>query len=111
MGWLSDFLSGGKNPADAAMPYLNQIPGMAQQHLNPYIQRGETAYHAMQKPFEQMAQDPAGMLESLMGKYEPSKAYQVHRDEAMRAAANTAAAGGMRGSAQDSMGEGRLVDS
>lgn len=111
MSKLSEFLKGGKNPADSAMPYLDSLPGMEKQNYNPYIQRGETAYQGMQKPLEQMAQDPAGFLEMLMKQYEPSRGYQLKRDEGLRAAGNTAAAGGMRGSMSDIESESRLADS
>lgn len=111
MASLGDFLRGGRNPADAAMPFLDQIPDIARQNYNPYIHRGDAAYQTMQKPYEQMAQDPAGFLEQLMKHYEPSRGYQLKRDEALRAAGNTAAAGGMRGSLQDIEHESRLADS
>lgn len=113
MSWLSKMFKGGggSNPADAAMPYINQIPGTAKQELNPYIQRGQTAYDVMSPQWQKMAQDPTAFLDEIMKGYAPSEAYKTHRDEAMRAAGNTAAAGGMRGSSQDTMGESRLVDS
>src|SRR3990167_9540646 len=39
MSWLSSLFHGGnsKNPADAAMPYLNQVPGVSHQGYDPYI--------------------------------------------------------------------------
>ena len=111
MSWLSDFFSGGKNPADAAMPYLNQIPGMEKGYYEPYIQRGNEAYGALNPQFTQMGSDPAAYLEKIMGNYEPSKAYQLARDETQRAAGNSAAAGGMRGSINDITNQARLTDS
>ncbi len=111
MSWLSSLFKGGKNPADAAMPYLNQIPGVGHNAYDPYIQEGQNAYNQMQGPISQMTQDPAAFLEKIMGSYEPSKGYQLRRDEALRAAGNTAAAGGMRGSMQDIESESRLTDS
>lgn len=111
MSKFSEFIGGGRNPADAAMPYFDQIPGMLQQNYNPYIQRGTTAYGAMAPQYNQMSTDPAAFLESIMGKYEPSKGYQLKLDEGMRAAGNSAAAGGMRGSMQDIQNESRLASS
>ena len=110
MSWLSDFFKGGKNPADAAMPYLNQIPGMEKGYYDPYIQRGNEAYNAANPQFSAMGTDPAAFLEKLMGKYEPSRGYQLQRDEALKAAGNTAAAGGMRGSLNDISNEARITD-
>jgi hypothetical protein len=111
MSWLSDFFKGGKNPADAAMPYLNQIPGMEKGYLEPYINRGNQAANTLTPQFNQMSQDPAAFFESLMKGYEPSKAYQLARDETQRAAGNSAAAGGMRGSINDITNQARLTDS
>ena len=111
MSWLSDFFSGGKNPANAAMPYLNQIPGMEHQAYDPYISRGNEAYNIFNPEFSEMGKDPAAYLEKIMGKYEPSKAYQLSRDEALRAAGNSAAAGGMRGSINDINNQARITDS
>lgn len=110
MSWLSDFFKGGKNPADAAMPYLNQIPGMEKSYLEPYISRGNEASNILAPQFTQMTQNPAAFLENIMKGYEPSRSYKLSRDEALRAAGNTAAAGGMRGSLNDIENESRLAD-
>lgn len=111
MSWLSDFFKGGKNPADAAMPFLNQIPGMEKSYLEPYINRGNEAANRLTPQFNQMTQNPADFLEGILKNYEPSRAYQLSRDEALKAAGNTAAAGGMRGSLNDITNESRIADS
>lgn len=110
MSWLSDFFSGGKNPADAAMPYLNEIPGMEKKYYEPYIEHGNEAYNTINPEFSGMAKDPVAFLEQIMKGYEPSKAYQLRRDETQRAAGNSAAAGGMRGSINDITNQSRLTD-
>jgi hypothetical protein len=110
MSWLSDFFSGGKNPADAAMPYLNQIPGMEKKYYDPFINRGNEASNTLNPQFNQMSGDPAQFLEGLMGKYEPSRSYQLRNQEALQSAGNTAAAGGMRGSLGDIKNESRISD-
>lgn len=109
MSWLSN-LFGGRNPADAAQKYINQMPGTAKQYFDPYIAQGQQAYQDMYGPLADMTKDPSKFLESLLGNYEPSKSYQLKKDEALRAAGNTAAAGGMRGSMQDIEKESRLTD-
>jgi len=111
MSWLSKLFKGGKNPADAAMPYLDQIPGMEQQNYNPYIQRGSTAYDTMTPSLNRMTTDPTGFIDELMKHYQESQGYKLKRDEGLRAAGNTAAAGGMRGSLSDIETESRLADS
>lgn len=110
MSWLSDFFKGGKNPADAAMPYLNQIPGMEKGYLEPYINRGNQAANTLTPQFNQMTQDPSAFLEGIMKNYEPSRGFQLKRDEMLKAAGNTAAAGGMRGSLGDISNESRISD-
>lgn len=110
MSWLSDFFKGGKNPADAAMPYLNQIPGMEKGYYDPYISRGNQAGDVLTPQFNQMTKDPSAFLEGIMKNYEPSRGFQLKRDEMLKAAGNTAAAGGMRGSLGDISNESRISD-
>lgn len=110
MSRLTEYLSGGKNPAEAAAPYLDQIPGIANQYYSPYTQQGQQAYNTLQPQFSNMSTDPAAFLEHIMQNYEPSRGYQLKRDEGLRTASNTAAAGGMRGSMQDIGNESRLDD-
>jgi hypothetical protein len=110
---MFDFLSGGgggKNPADAAMPYLNQIPGTIAPYFNPFITQGNASAPIMRGLFDAMSTDPASVLENIMGSYQPSKSYQLKKDEMTKAAGNTAAAGGMRGSLQDITNESRITD-
>jgi len=111
MSWLSDFFKGGKNPADAAMPYLNQIPGMEHQAYDPYISHGNEAYNTLNPEYTQMGKDPAAFLEGIMKNYQPSKSYQLSLGEAQKSAGNTAAAAGMRGSLNDITNESRIADS
>lgn len=108
---LFDFLSGGQDPSQAAAPYLNKIEPMERENYSPYINRGNDAYNTLSPQFEQMTKDPAAFLEMLMGSYEPSKGYGLRRDEALRSAGNSAAAGGMRGSINDINNEAHITDS
>jgi len=110
MGIFDDLFGGGKNPADAAMPYYKQIAPMERQNYNPYIQRGNAAYDIFNPIYSSMASDPAAFLQKMMGGYTASKDYQLKRDEMNRAAGNTAAAGGMRGSLSDISNEARIDD-
>lgn len=109
MTWLDDLLGGGADPNKAAQQYMSQIPGMEHDIYDPYISQGQGAYGVMSPQFQSMSQDPSAFINQLMGQYEPSKGYQLQRDEALRAAGNTAAAGGMRGSMQDIEGESGLA--
>lgn len=99
------------NPADAGMEYLNKLPGEIKPYFDPYMQQGKDAYGQLNPLYSKMMGDPTGYLDQMMQKYKPSSGYQQRRNEALRAAGNTAAAGGMRGSAQDQISQGRLADS
>jgi hypothetical protein len=50
MSWLSKALglSSSQNPANAAQPYLQQIPGVGHQNYDPYIQQGQQAGQTLQ---------------------------------------------------------------
>lgn len=109
MGFLDDLgsiFTGGKNPANKAMPYLQQAGDLFQ----PYAQQGQQAYGQLNPIYGDMATDPTAYLQKILQAYEPSKAFQTRRDEALRAAGNTAAAGGYRGTGYDAQTEGRLAD-
>ncbi len=107
---LSNFLRGGKNPANAAMPFFEKIPSMERDIYNPFIDRGKEAGDMLSAKFRELLGDPSGFLETLMEDYEPSRGYQLQRDEALRAAGNTAAAGGQKGSLQDIEQQARITD-
>jgi hypothetical protein len=88
---------GGQNPADAARPYLNQIPGTVKPYYEPFINSGREA-EAMNNPiYGRMAQDPNTFLNEIMRRYSPSEGYQYKQKEASQAARNDAAAGGFLG--------------
>ena len=111
MSVWDNFMGGGKNPADAAMPYYNQIPGMEHNNYDPYINRGNQAYNKFNPVMERMTSDPQGFLKELMGGYTQSKDYQLKDEEMTRSAGNTAAAGGMRGSLDDIKNQSHITDS
>lgn len=99
------------NPSDKASEYLNQIPGQVHDIYDPYVKQGQDAYNQLNPIYGRMGQDPTAFLEQMMKGYAPSRGYQLKRDEALRAAGNTAAAGGMRGSMSDITGQERLASS
>jgi len=91
----------GPSGEEAASQYLDQIPDLAKGYYDPYIQHGQAAYGAMSPQLEAMTRDPTAFINALQSQYRPSAGFKLQRDEALRAAGNTAAAGGMRGSIQD----------
>lgn len=107
---IGDFFSGGKNPATGAMKELNQIPGQIKPLYDPYVQQGQQAHSTMSPTLEQMTQDPAAYLEFIMNSYQPSQGYNLRKDEALKAASNSAAAGGVAGTYGDARDQSRITD-
>lgn len=96
MGFFSNILSGGKpqNGLAAANQYINQIPGVAQQNLSPYIMPG------------QQSED---FINKIMQGYKPSEGYNFGKNELnkeLTAAANT---GGYAGGEYDQSQRGKLI--
>jgi len=60
------FGGGGKNPMDAANQYLNQIPGVAHQGYDDYINQGKDASGKTKSQYEDMMNDPTGFINKIM---------------------------------------------
>jgi hypothetical protein len=102
------------NPADEAMPYLDQIPGNLQQYFKPYIQSGQRALPKMESEYDklmgnlpgiqgkfgEMMNDPTGFLQKMGAGYQQSPGFQNNLKNALTAAMNMAGAGGMAGTPQ-----------
>lgn len=86
------------NPANAAMPYLNQIPGMMEGYFNPYISSGQNAMGMLQGQYGNLINDPNAMIAKWGAGYQQSPGYQFQVDQATKAANRAGAAGGMLGS-------------
>lgn len=99
MGFF-DFLSGGKNPANAAMPYLDKIPGQTQQYMQPYFDAGKGALPGLQDQYKQLLGDPGAFMNKIGGSYQQSPGFKFAMQQALQGAGNAAAAGGMAGSPQ-----------
>lgn len=100
MSWLTDLLSGGKNPADAAMPYISKIPGETSPYLDPYFQSGKGMLDPLNKQYMELMKDPAAVLNKMGQSYQQSPGYQNAIKQAMTAGSHAAAAGGMAGTPQ-----------
>jgi len=118
---IAAFLMGqGKynNPANSAMPYLNQIQGTLQQGYDPYVNAGLGAmgnYSDLSKQMTSFLPQLQGALGSAMSSpgqfintigqnFQQSPGYQFQVNQAENAAKNAAAAGGMLGSPQQQQG-------
>lgn len=101
-----------QNPADSAMPYLNQIPGMMQGYMNPFIQNGQSAWGQL-NPYMQrgnqagnmlmgqygnLVNNPAGVMNQIGSTFQQSPGYGWQTSQALQAANRASAAGGMAGS-------------
>ncbi len=113
MSWLSNLFGGGggddNNPMDAANKYLNQIPGVAHQGYDDYINQGKDASGKTKTAYESMMNDPTGFINKLMEGYKPSEGYQFQKEQLTKELGNTAAAGGIAGTPQDQMNQGAGV--
>jgi hypothetical protein len=101
MSYFGDLFTGGKNPADAAMPYLNQIPGKTIPYMQPYFEAGKGAINPLQDQYSQLLNDPGGHMNKIGESYQQSPGFKFALEQALAASKNASAAGGMSGTPQD----------
>jgi hypothetical protein len=106
---LLDSIFGTRSGKDAANPYLNQIPGVAHQGYDPYVNEGREASGTTKSTYEDLIKDPTGFINKLMQGYKPSEGYQFQKEQLEKELGNTAAAGGIAGTPLDQMGRGEAV--
>lgn len=87
-----------QNPADAAMPYLDKVPGAMSPYYQPYMDAGKSAMGTLQNEYGTMINDPSAINAKLGAGYKESPGYQFKLHQALSAGDNAAAAGGMAGS-------------
>lgn len=90
-----------KDPLKEMMPYLQKAEDAQNQYYQPYIDIGMGVAPGLQEQYGMLMNDPAAMLAMFMGGYEETPYYSYMEDKLGTAAANSAAAGGMRGSGLD----------
>lgn len=90
----------GSNPANAAMPYINQIPGKAGQYLDPYFQAGKGALGPLQEQYAKLLGDPGSWMNKIGESYQQSPGFKAAMEQALTAGNHAAAAGGMAGTPQ-----------
>ncbi len=86
-----------KNPADAAMPYLDQIQGQVSPYYKHYMDREDQFLPELKGQYESLMNDPTGLMNKIGEKFKSSPGYQYNVDQATGAANRAAAAGGMLG--------------
>lgn len=101
MSWLSSLFGGGKNPADSAMPYLNQIPGQTLPYMQPYFNAGTQALNPLQDQYSHLLGDPGSFMNKMGESYQQSPGFKAAMENALTAGNHASAAGGMAGTPQD----------
>lgn len=104
------FLFGNNNnPYDDASKYFNKIPGTISPYFNPYINAGRQALPELQGQYNNLINDPTGMMNKIGSGYQQSPGYQFQVQQAMNAANNAAAAGGMLGTPANQYNAANMV--
>lgn len=103
------------NPADAANPYYNKIPGEMAPFYSPYMQYGQGAMGNLYGQYNQQLNDPTRQMNQISNNwqipvntmnqigstYHSSPGYGFNVQQSTNAANQAAAAGGMVGSPQE----------
>lgn len=111
MSILSKLFGGdsGSNPANAAMPYLNQIPGVGHEYYDPFVNQGREAGNTVSGQYENLTHDPMSLINSIMKSYQPSEGYQFNKNLLQKEMSNTAASGGIAGTPLDQLNQAQGV--
>lgn len=134
-GGLGGFMSGGGGGRSsggsggrAASGYMDQIPQVNSQYLNPFLQEYGPAQNQSENIYDRMLSqyssnspvseayhyqglDPINWTRSVMQSYEPSTGYKYKQDRMGSAMRNTAASGGFLGTKMDQEAQADLVRS
>lgn len=112
LGTLFGGLFGGSGADDAqkdAEKYLQQIPGIMNQYMSPYMQAGQAAIPTLEQQYNQLLSDPGALMSKFGQSFQASPGYQFSVDQATNAANRAAAAGGMVGSPAEQQQLGQTV--
>lgn len=90
-----------QNPADSAMPYLEQTPGTVSPYYQPYINWGMQSGNILSNEYGQMATNPQDYYNNIMSGYNQSDAYKYNQQQAMAQQQASAAQGGYSGTQFD----------
>src|ERR1700751_3520310 len=85
------------NPADKAMPYLDQIPDTIKPYYQPYIDAGQQSLSSLMGQYNTLLSNPGAIMNMAGGGFQQSPGYQFQMNQAINAANNAAASGGMAG--------------
>ena len=99
-GGLYNLFGPGPGIAKEANKYLNQIPGAMQPYYQPYMSAGQNALGQLMGQYGQLTGSTGDVYNKLAGGYQQSPGFQSALKQALGAASNQAAAGGMTGTPQ-----------
>lgn len=88
------------NPANAAMPYLKQIPGTITPYFQPYIDAGQQSLQTLMQNYNQLLTNPGATINQIGQGYQTQPGYNYAQQSAMNAGNAAAAAGGSLGTTQ-----------
>lgn len=97
------------NPANSAMPYLNQIPGAVGEYYKPFINEGALASGVSNPVYNRMTENPTDFIDAIMRSYSPSEGYKFKEKYLTQAARNAAAQGGFAGTPTSQLEQADLV--
>ena len=97
---LGSMFADWKNPSDAGMGYMDQIPGQLDKYLSPYINAGNRQLPGLEDQYNQLTNDPGARLNQIGAGYHQSPGFQFAMQQALQGAGHAAAAGGMAGTPQ-----------
>ena len=109
MSWLSNLFGGGENPMQNANQYLNQIPGVAHQGYDDYINQGKNASGKTDSAYQGMMDDPTGFINNIMKNYQNSEGYKFQEKQLTDEMGANSAAGGFAGSGYDTRQQGQAI--
>jgi hypothetical protein len=98
-----------KNPADAAMPYLEQVPGTITPYYDPYVKSGKEALGTLQEQYNSLLNNPQQMVANWGKDYQESPWNDFNKQSGLNAINNAAAAGGFAGGTQHQFEAGNLA--
>ncbi len=110
MSFFGDLFGGGDDASDAANQYYRQIPDILKQYLGPYADRGNQVYGGLENQYNQLMNDPGGLMNKFGQGYHQSPGYQFQVNQATGAANNAASAGGMLGSPMHQQNTASMVN-
>lgn len=93
---LFDTIWGHDDPQAAANQYLDKIPGMGREYLNPYIERGNQAGNQVSGEYDKLL-NPNNFMDEIMKHFSESPGAQYQREQLGKGIGATAAAGGYAG--------------